>query len=277
MACAVCAKTDYAPLYKGLVQCRQCGFVWADLTISENELKELYADNYFFGGEYRNYLEEEAPLRKDFKRNLGILLKFSKGGRLLELGSAYGFFLDMARSHFGEVSGVDMNPQASDYAKKTFGLDVRSGDFLEAKLPENNYETIVSWATLEHLQAPDQYVAKINKLLKPGGVFAFTTCDRDSFVPKLRGPKWRLIHPPTHVSYYSRATLERLLTRFGFDVIYTDYIGQNRSIDSVLYAIFCLIYNMPFLYRLAKKLGLTRGTFYLNTFDTVYMVARKKA
>ncbi len=273
----VCGGKDSSGLFRGLLKCATCGFVWADLRLSEEDLRKMYEKNYFFGGEYRDYLAEEGPIRKDFERNLKLLLPHSSGGKLLELGSAYGFFLDRAKPHFSSVEGVELNAEASRYAREKLNLKVGCGDFLSMDLPSSTFDTLVCWATLEHLQTPDLYIEKISRLLKPGGVFAFTTCDMETLIPKLRGAKWRTIHPPTHVSYWSRRSLEWILKRFGMTTLFYKHIGQVRSVDSVLYAVLVLNGLAPKLYAFIKKLGLARGTFYMNTFDVIYMAVRKEA
>lgn len=273
--CAICEVLDAAPLYKGLVKCRRCGFVFADMALSDADLQELYARNYFFGGEYKDYVEEELPLTRDFTDLMALLRPFAPSGNYLELGAAYGFSLNLASKTYQQAIGVEINPDACTYARQRFGLDVRQGDFLTTELPDNHFDVIACWATLEHLQTPHLYIAKIAQLLKPGGVFACTTVDIDGVVPRLRGPKWRQIHPPTHVSYYSRATLKRLMGKYGLEQIHSQYVGAHRSVDNMLYGIVALAHNKPGLYQRLKQLGLTRGTLYLNLFDLNFAVARK--
>lgn len=275
-ACAVCDATEAAPLYKGLVKCGRCGFIWASGNYSSQELEVIYQNNYFFGGEYKDYIAEEAPLTKDFRRLFSTLSRFKRGGRYLEIGSAYGFSLNLARSWFDRVEGVEINPEAAAYAVKRFNVETHVGDFLAQNLPEKSYDAVTSWATLEHLPTPHLYIEKVAKLLKPGGVFACTTIDIEALVPRFRKDKWRQIHPPTHVSYYSKRTLSMLLKKYGFKVRYTSYRGQHRSFDNVFYGILVLIYGKPRVYEWLKRHGLTRGTFYLNLFDTVFMIAEKE-
>jgi hypothetical protein len=111
--------------------------------------------------------------------------------------------------------------------------------------------------------------------LKPGGVFAFTTVDSSSWVARFRKSKWRQIHPPTHVSYFSKRSLEILMERHGLELLVARFVGQVRSVDIALYSLFVLIYKKPKIYEWLTEMGLNRGKFYLNTFDTLLMVGRK--
>ncbi len=273
--CPICEVFDAAPLYAGLVKCRRCSFVFADLALSPAELEELYARNYFFGGEYLDYVAEEAPLTRDFRDHFALLKPYAPSGRYLELGAAYGFSLNIARETYAETTGVEINPDACKYAQDRFGLDVRNGDFLTIDLPENHYDVIACWATLEHLQAPHLYIQKIARLLKPGGVFACTTVDIDGVVPRLRREKWRQIHPPTHVSYFSRKTLAQLMAKYGLRQEHAEYVGSYRSVDNMLYGLLALAQGKPEWYGRLKLLGLNRGMLYLNLYDLNFAIARK--
>ena len=62
------------------------------------------------------------------------------------------------------------------------------------------------------------YGEKAYEVLKPGGRLFLTTGDIGSWVARIQGPRWRLIHPPTHLHYFSKATITRLLTGLGFSV-----------------------------------------------------------
>lgn len=275
LRCAICGESDARDLFRGLVKCNQCGFIWADLSIGSQELEKLYERNYFFGGEYRDYLEEKGPLEKDFRKNLDILSRFAKGGRLLEVGSAYGFFLNMARSRFSEVEGCEISPEAAQYAKSNYHLNIHQGDFLHANLPQLSFDAVVSWATLEHLPNPHLYLEKMTRLLRPGGIFACTTVDIGALVPRLRGSRWRQIHPPTHVSYFSKKTLFKLMGKYGLKPIHSEHVGSHRTVDNTLYTVLVLANRHERLYQWLKRLNLTRGSYYLNLFDTIYAVAVK--
>ncbi|MFA6549659.1 MAG: methyltransferase domain-containing protein, partial [Candidatus Margulisiibacteriota bacterium] len=108
------------------------------------------------------------------------------------------------------------------------------------------------------------------------GLIAITTGNIDSLNAKARGSKWRQIHPPTHLHYFSRRTLTALLNKYGFDVIYVGYPGIFRSMDDIAYIVLSLKNNMPKLYRLFKNMGLLNWNIYLNTFDFIYIIGKKR-
>lgn len=285
-ACIVCGGDDLRPFYSGLVKCAGCGFVAADMQLDENELRRLYQKNYFFGEEYSNYIADKKTLQKNFRLRLRSLFscinrccaeKKSKGRidlDLFEIGSAYGFFLEEANKHFRSAAGMDISEDGCRHAVQS-GLDVTCGDFLGADL-NKKYDVFCMWDTIEHLSKPHLYIEKAAEFTNPGGLICVTTGNIDSFVARRKKERWRLIHPPTHLYYFSRKTLTKLLEKNGYEVIHFESCGFYRSLDNALYNIFVLRKKRPGWYNFFKKTGLTRLSFYLNLYDIMYLIARKK-
>jgi hypothetical protein len=104
---------------------------------------------------------------------------------------------------------------------------------------------------------------------------ALTTGDLNSWLARTRGSKWREIHPPTHLHYFSRETLSRLLRRNGFKTMFVGSEGMYRSVDSMAYIVLCLKYDFPDLYSCLKKTRLLNWDLYLNLGDIIFVVAEK--
>ncbi len=275
--CLVCGG-EYAPSQlPGLLSCQTCGFVTANLDLSPAELESLYSAEYFAGKEYLNYVGERALIQRHFRSRLGRLLPHvpnASSKRLFEIGCAHGFFLEVAKPHFLSVAGIDISRDASAYARDVLGLRAATGDFMELDLTES-VDVVCLWDTIEHLQHPDRYLEKVAARLNPGGVVALTTGDIGSAVARMRGSRWRQIHPPTHLHYFSKSTLEKLLERCGLVTIYTGYDGQYRSVDTMAYILLAIKQNRPALYASLKRTGVLNWNLYLNLYDIVYLIARK--
>lgn len=276
--CLVCGGGLAPDPIPGLVRCGSCGFLTANLVLSEEELRALYSENYFVGGEYRDYRAEGDVHQRHFRVRIGSLLEqiADPGSKFLfEIGAAYGFFLDVARDSFARVEGVDISETAARYATEKLGVRVSACDFMDYNPPAPP-DVICLWDTIEHLVRPDLYIEKAAAILPRGGWLALTTGDAGSLMARLRGRKWRQIHPPTHLHYFSKATLRRLLENNGLRVRVCRYEGTYRSLDTAVYIILMIKHHYPSVYHALKRSGLLGLEFYLNLFDTLFMMAQKQ-
>lgn len=277
--CLVCGGVFQSSELPGLLRCTTCTFVTADVAISTAELTSLYSKDYFAGEEYKDYVAERDLIEKHFRIRLKKLLRYTPAPsrrRLLEIGCAYGFFLTVAREYFKSVEGIDISRDAVNYAKERLKLPVHLGDFLDYKLHEN-VDLVCLWDTIEHLQSPHLYLQQVAQNMNPGGIIALTTGDIGSLVARCRGGRWRQIHPPTHLHYFSKATLAHLLRNYGFRVLYCGSDGMFRSLDTIAYIVLNIKHHQPKVYSALKRLGLLNWNVYLNLYDIMFVIAQLDA
>lgn len=270
--CLVCGADAWTPHLGDLLRCTACSFVTADLA-APIDPAALYSEEYFRGAEYLDYAADEAFIKRTLQPRLDAVLARQRGGRLLEIGSAYGFFLDLARAHF-DVVGFEVSAAAAAHARDRLGLDVR-GDFLAASPASLGapVDATVMLDVIEHLEHPDRVIAHIAEASRPGAVLLITTGDIGSWVARRRGRQWRLIHPPTHLHYFSRPTLSRLLARHGFQVRDVRAVPVVRSVRQTLYTILALRMGRTALYRRLERLVPPTLGYPLNTYDIMQVVA----
>jgi predicted TPR repeat methyltransferase len=278
--CIVCGRHDAAaPLYPGILRCRACGYVFADMRLTDEELFKLYNEEFFTGAEFSDYAADAKFFRKNFALRLRELKKFidpARHRRLLEIGCAYGFFLDVARADFADVEGIDITDAGVRYAREELKLDVVQADFLAHDYGARKFDVVCMWDTIEHLREPHRYVEKIAAHTEAGALLALTTGDIESLNARLRKDHWRLIHPPTHLHYFSPKSIAQLLDAHGFDVVYNRYCGFYRSIGNMAYNVLVLRQQKPALYRPLERLGVGSLGFYLNLYDIMYVIARRR-
>lgn len=261
----------------GLLYCGTCSFVTADLKVPEKELQRIYGRHYFNGGEYPDYAADERIIKKNFKTRLATLLKFvdDPGKKsLFEIGCAYGFFLESAAGYFRSAAGIDISKDAVVFARKR-GVSAFCGNFTGLKKIKKA-DVFCMWDTIEHLPDPAETVGKISRMTNKGGLIALTTGDIHSLNAIARGKKWRQIRPPVHLHYFSRKSLTTLLEKNGFEVIYTGHPGQYANLGSMLKIMLVVRNKMKPVYAFFEAVGLAKLNIYLNLFDLIYMIARKK-
>jgi SAM-dependent methyltransferase len=237
--------------------------------------EELYTLEYFKGREYRDYEADKDALQRNFNHRIAQLRKLKPSGRLLELGSAYGFFLELAGCYW-QVKGIDIALEAARYARESLGLDVISGDFLSVPDEPESFDLICMWDTIEHLTQPVRVIERAARWLRPGGILAMTTGDIDSLLARLQRKKWRLIHPPTHLFYFSPATLGQAVEGAGLKLLEISHVGYCRSYQAMLHGLLAVERERPSLLRnLLGVGGRLDFAICLNLFDIMMLVAGK--
>ncbi|MCF8257977.1 MAG: class I SAM-dependent methyltransferase [Flavobacteriales bacterium] len=235
------------PLYaNSLLRCNGCRFITANCHLSDGELRRLYSHNYFHGEEYLDYLSEKNSLQENFRRRLaGIPIR--PGDRVLEIGCAYGFFGELVkRLHHGAVhyKGIDIATGAVAHGRSELGLDLIDGDYLRTDFPEP-FTHIFLWDVVEHLQRPDLVLKKAASELAPGGRLYLTTGDVGALLPRIQGRRWRMIHPPTHLHYFSAQTMSVMLREQGLEVKRISHPTIYRSWKQIYYSLFLLGKDSP--------------------------------
>ncbi len=276
--CIICGGRLVTSRLPGLVACEECNFITTDLNLSVEEIRRLYSSGYYNGEEYADYVRDKAIIQKNFRRRLRRIERYldvPKEKKLFEIGCAYGFFLQVAGERFGKVSGIDIADDAVKYASEELSLEAYAGDYL-AFQDKDVYDIICMWDTIEHLSAPDKYIEKAHKCLKQGGLLCITTGDIGSINAKIRGAKWRQIHPPTHLHYFSKETLKNLLEKKGFQVLEVSYPANELSFNTILYTILCLKSNHEKLYGVLARMGITKWNIKMNMRDFMFVIAKKE-
>ena len=146
---------NFSERWPGLFQCDRCTFITTDIeTYDARRARDLYGHDYFHGEEYHDYSPRRQITQRKFRLRMRTLDRFLKPGRhrrLLEIGSAYGFFLELVQDAIREVVGVDVAGDAVTYARE-HGLDVRLGDLPNMTIG-GSFDVVCMWDTIEHLAA----------------------------------------------------------------------------------------------------------------------------
>lgn len=278
-ACECCGARDWNPRWEGFIICRGCGLMTVTESFDLESIRRHYGAGYFCGEEYIDYEGDRRIHELTLREHLRLVARFqSYRDFLLEIGAAYGFFLELARERFPNPVGVDISADAAAVARAR-GLDVRTGDLTEVDLP-HDFDAVCLWDTVEHLTAPAEVIRQAAAHLRPGGHLYLTTGDFGSRLARWQGLKWRQIHPPTHLFYFTRRSLAALCERCGLEVVEFGTVSVYRRIRSSLDAL-VKFHPHTFSGRLAAALlrgcpdALLDAGFPLDLGDTLQLVARK--
>src|SRR5262245_1664155 len=220
-------------------RCR-CGMIYVARVVDAGVLERLYGRNYFTGSTdepsqgYRGYGDEEALTRRNFADRLALVERCAAKGKLLDIGCAYGFLVAEARARGWGAEGVERSAHAVEAAVAA-GLPVVQGDFLTLDRPRSSFAAVTMFDVLEHVADPRPWVRRARELLEPGGVLVIETPDASAPIARVLGQRHHTYTPPNHLSYFTRATLLRLLDEEGFLPALIRRPGRRATVRRVLH------------------------------------------
>jgi SAM-dependent methyltransferase len=255
-----------------ILQCPGCGL--GRTASREFDPAAYYTGDYFSGGHadgYSDYLGSEPVLRREFARSVAFVRKYRNGGRLLELGCAYGFFLMEAARHF-EVTGLELAQTAVDHCRDR-GLDVIHGAADAANLQKvGHVDVIVLLDVIEHLPDPARTLALCHRQLNPGGIVVITTGDFGSLTARLAGARWRLMTPPQHLWFFTRDSMRGMARTLGFAIEHIDHPWKIVPASLIAFQLRRMLGLPATPAHAASRLGVP-----VNLFDAMRVVLRKPA
>ncbi len=215
--CPMCGsnRTTCSPYVKPpfqVVRCTACNLWYLNPRLAADVAAAYYeSDEYFSSGDvgYGDYAAQESSLRTGFRALLARLERLRvTGGRLLEVGCGYGYFLDESRKYFDERIGIEPSPAAAHAAGKLTGAIVLTS--IDELPTEKTFDFVFASHVIEHIYKPVSFTKQLIAHLRPDGVIVYTTPDMNSFWRKLMGQRWPSFKYPEHVSFFDSDTLPRL-------------------------------------------------------------------
>jgi 2-polyprenyl-3-methyl-5-hydroxy-6-metoxy-1,4-benzoquinol methylase len=283
-ACPLCKKDESKLLLKKqgfhIVTCGNCGFVYVNPRLANEQLNAIYQHNYFQNKDY-GYVdyEQEKRLRvKNFERWLSTAEHFLPPGKTvvaLDVGCAAGYCLDVMKAKGWQAEGLELDAAMCDSLTKA-GHIVSHRELENFESP-HRFSLISLFDVIEHIPDINAAFQQLNRLLEKDGVIIMITPDHNSLQRKLFGKKWFQYKPIEHIQYFTRKTLAVFAERNGLQILYHDHSGQYADTQFIVNRL--SYYHFPFLYGLFEKifavLRLKNKFFYPGT-GSLFVVLKKK-
>jgi len=152
----------------------------------------------------------ESDYLINFKAEIDFVNEL-KPNSILDIGCGIGWFLkatNASHKHGAEVSGYARMKSCE------YGVIAENISSFKSK-----YDVITLIHVIEHLEKPLEAMEEVKRLLKPGGHLIIATPDFDSITARRFGDKYRLLHDQGHISLFSCASMYRMLTDLGFEIL----------------------------------------------------------
>jgi len=191
--------------------------------------------------------------KKDTLTHANLTKKISqKKSKILEIGSGYGFFLDLMKKDGYDITGIEVSKIRRNYAKRISKVQVLDVDINE-QVPEiGRFDTIVMFHVLEYITDPIHFLKNTSKLLKNTGKLLIKIPNVNDLSLKYHESYRNWFWQRAHANYFSPKVLKLVLKKAGFEKIKISGI-QRYSIENM------------FNWRLIGNPQLKKPTFELST------------
>ncbi len=209
-----------------VIECEACAFKHVVPIPTTEELDEYYEKKFY--SQKSDYFERHREEQEWWRMvNADRYHRFEeclgKAGRILDVGSGPGFFMQLGQERGWDVLGVDPGTQAVAHARE-LGVAVIQGSFEQVFSQDlGTFDVVhVGWA-MEHLPDPKSFVQSCVERVKPGGLFCTVVAnDYNPLQEILRDhmgyePWW--VVPPEHINYFGIPSLKKLLNSCGLECV----------------------------------------------------------
>jgi len=119
--------------------------------------------------------------------------RFTNGKNVLDAacGSGYGTAYLLENGMACQVFGVDLSEDAVRYAEDRYGqhkISFVCADVASLPFPNEFFDIVVSFETIEHLVDRTRYLAECKRVLKPGGLFICSSPNKKVYSPYSEKP-----------------------------------------------------------------------------------------
>lgn len=205
-----------------LSYCNKCKVISTN-TIPQRESRlvnsEWYSKDYI-----SNYIFRAMSIKKRFKERILEIETIKQGGKILDLGSGIGLFLESMRESAKfdwELYGVEINNNLYSAAKKRlkpFAPKLYLGRLTSLKLPNNYFDCITCFDVLEHDSNLQNTLREIKKILKPSGLLLIQSPNEFSVMAHLCGALWDWWAVPDHIFHFNVNSFASILKKQGFQI-----------------------------------------------------------
>ncbi len=218
-----------------VIKCKKCNHIQLFPIPNEIEEKKFYDDNLqdknieFFGG----LKENRVKSKDDTVRRINFMKKIiPKKGRILEIGSGHGFFLESMEKLGYNMTGIEISKEKRRFAKKISKSEILNVNLLTEDIELKKFDAIVLFHVLEHLPNPSKFLKKISSLLNLNGkiILEVPNSDDKQLISNLayREFYWQR----AHLHYFNPKSLNSVIKKAG---LRTKIVGVQRySVENMI-------------------------------------------
>ncbi len=204
--------------------CDDCGHLFSTAAVGQD-----------YDGYFSQSISSEAVLaaakahERLFDDFISEVLPKKSGGKLLDVGTGYGFFVKAVQEKTDwQAWGVETSAAAVAVAERELGLKTVVHGAVQASDLPGPFDVITMFDVLEHVPDPDLLLASIRKLLASDGLLFIHTPNATMQLAKAKlkrlvhngvKPGVHYLEAGDHVNVYTQRSARTVLGRNGFNEV----------------------------------------------------------
>jgi len=207
-----------------LFQCSQCEFVFTQSHPGKEDISSYYkSEDYVSHSNTRKGVVNRLyHIARGYmlgrKGKLIQRLIHRKPGKILDIGSGTGFFLNHMKEHGWDVMGIEPSEEGRKFCWDQFALETGDEETFFS-LSEDSFDVITLWHVLEHVQDLDEYMIKIRSILSKDGILLLALPNLNSLDALIYKGKWAALDVPRHLWHFSPSSFQKLATKNQFQLV----------------------------------------------------------
>ena len=210
-------------------RCKTCSMLYMSWTSASDK---NYDSSYFFEDykkQYgKTYIDDFKNIKKQCVRRTSIIDMLYRGKykavtpSVLDIGCAFGPYLDAANDAGWQVFGTDISKEAVEFVQNSLHYPATVAQFPNfdpvSEFGVKNFDAVTMWFVIEHFQDLDSVLLGVSKILKKGGVFAFSTPSASGVSGRFNTQSFFQNSPTDHFTLWEPGRAAAILKKYGFKV-----------------------------------------------------------
>ena len=246
-----CTDFTYSKKTFNISSCKACDFKFTNPRPSLNELGDYYqSEDYVSHSDTQvglvnklYHLVRKYTLIKKLQLVYRWVGGIKKGDnkQILDIGCGTGAFLNVCKNAGFQVTGIEPETKAREYALSKYGLTISEEHVLDT-FESASFDVITLWHVLEHVPNLNERIAQIQRLLKPEGTLIVAVPNCSSYDAAHYKEYWAAYDLPRHLYHFTPTDISNLFDRhqmkvarilpMAFDSFYVSLLSEKYKSGS---------------------------------------------
>jgi ubiquinone/menaquinone biosynthesis C-methylase UbiE len=209
------------------------------MTAANEERMTMHKSSKFWDRIAERYSKKPIADEAAYQRKLEVTREFFRPDmEVLEFGCGTGSTAIAHAPYVKHIRAIDISSKMIEIAQsKADAADVDNVTFEQLTLneldvPDETFDAVMGHSVLHLLENKEAAIAKVHRLLKPGGVFVSSTACIGDFMSiiKVIAPIGRFLGVLPLVKVFTKRELEDRLTAVGFAIDYWWQPAKNKAV-----------------------------------------------